>query len=175
MACDLTTGFTLGCRDNSGGVKKIYIAKFDAKTTYTEDGSDVITGMTSSNGIEFFQYDLQKNTADLSEAQTMDPTMESISYVPTINIVFNKLDTPKRNEMLLMSRTAVVVIVEDRNNRLWLVGKQAGLDLTSSTRATGVNLTDRNGSTLALVGSETEPFQEIQFSAFSALISSVQI
>jgi hypothetical protein len=65
--------------------------------------------------------------------------------------------------------------VEDRNGRLWLVGKQAGLDLTSSTRATGVNLTDRNGSTLGLVGSETEPFQEVQFSAFSALISSVQI
>lgn len=173
--CDLTTGFSLGCRDNSGGVKKIYIAKFDPKTTYTEDGSGIITGMTSSNAIEFFQYDLQKNTADLSESQTMDPANETLSYVPTVNIVFNRLDTPKRNEMLLIARTAVVVVVEDRNSRLWLVGKEAGLDLGSSTRATGVNLTDRNGSTLALSGSETTPFQEIQFSAFSALISSVQI
>ncbi len=175
MACDLTTGFTLSCRDNSGGVKKIYIAKFDAKTTYTEDISDVITGMTSSNGIEFFQYDLQKNTADLSEAQSMTPENETIGYVPTINIVFNKLDTPKRNEMLLIARTAVVVIVEDRNGKYWLVGKEAGLDLGSSTRATGVAINDRNGSTLALSGSETTPFQEVAFGAFSALISSVQI
>jgi hypothetical protein len=172
--CDLTTGFALSCRDNSGGVKKIYIAKFDAKTTYTETGG-VISGMTSSNGIEFFQYDLQKNTADLSEAQSMTPENETIGYVPTINIVFNKLDTPKRNEMLLIARTAVVVIVEDRNGKYWLVGKEGGLDLGSSTRATGVAINDRNGSTLALSGSETEPFQEVQFSAFSALISSVQI
>ena len=25
MACDITSGFTLGCRDNSGGIKNIYI------------------------------------------------------------------------------------------------------------------------------------------------------
>ena len=174
--CDLTTGFTLGCRDNSGGVKKIYIAKFDPKTTYTEDGSNVITGMTSSNAIEFFQYDLQKNTAELTEAQSMTPENETIGYIPTINIVFNKLDTPKRNEMLLIARTpGVVAIVEDRNGKYWLVGKESGLDLGSSTRATGIAINDRNGSTLALTGSETTPFQEIQFSAFSAFISSVQI
>lgn len=173
MACDLTTGFTLACRDNSGGVKMIWIAKFDTKTTYTETGG-VISGMTSSNGIEFFQYDLQRNTADLSEVQSMTPENETIGYVPTINIVFNKLDTPKRNEMLLIARTAVIVIVQDRNGKYWLVGKEAGLDL-SSTRQTGVAINDRNGSTLALVGSETEPFQELTFGAFSALISSVQI
>lgn len=173
--CDLTTGFTLGCRDNSGGVKKIYIAKFDPKTTYTEDGSNIVISMTSSNAIEFYQYDLQKNTAELTESQSMTPENETIGYVPTINIVFNKLDTPKRNEMLLIARTAVVCIVEDRNGKYWLVGKEAGLDLGSSTRATGIAINDRNGSTLALTGSESIPFQEIQFSAFSAFISSVQI
>ena len=25
MACDITSGFALGCRDNTGGIKAIYI------------------------------------------------------------------------------------------------------------------------------------------------------
>lgn len=172
--CDLTTGFTLGCRDNTGGTKRMYIANFDASTTYTVDGSDVITGMTSSNGITFFQYDLQKNTAELMEEQSMTPENETIGYTPTINIVFNKLDTPKRNELLLLARTASVVIVEDRNGKYWIVGRDAGLDMTTSSRGTGVNITDRNGTTLSLVGAETIPFQEIEFAAFSGYISSIQ-
>lgn len=175
MACDLTTGFLLGCRDNTGGIKRIYIANFDAKTTYTVSPTDTITGMTSSNPIEFFQYDLQKNTAELIEAQEMTPENETIGYTPTINFVFNKLDTPKRNELLLLARTASVVIVEDRNGKYWIVGRDSGMDMTTSSRGTGINITDRNGSTVTLIGAETFPFQEIDFSAFSSYISTVQI
>ena len=175
MACDLTTGFTIGCRDNTGGVKRIYVMNFDSSVVYTESVTNTVTGMTSSNPINFFQYDLQKNTAELTEAQEMTAENETIGYTPTINFVFNKLDTPKRNELLLLARTASVVIVEDRNGRYWIVGKEAGLDMTSSNRGTGVNITDRNGSTLSLVGSEAIPFQEIDFAAFSAYISAVQV
>lgn len=175
MACDLTTGFTLGCRDNTGGTKRIFVLNFDPSISYTVSGTDVVTGMTSSNPIVFFKYDLQKNTAELTEAQEMTAENETIGYTPTINFVFNKLDTPKRNELLLLARTASVVIVEDRNGRYWIVGKEAGLDMTSSTRGTGINITDRNGSSVALVGSESAPFQEIEFAAFSALVSAVQV
>lgn len=174
MACDLTTGFQLGCRDNTGGVKRIYVANFDADTIYT-DTAGVITAMTSSNTIELFQYDLQKNTAELTEAQEMTPENETVGYIPTINFVFNKLDTPKRNELLLLARTASVVIIEDRNGKYWIVGRDSGMDMTTSNRGTGVNITDRNGSTVTLVGAEAIPFQEIDFAAFSTYISAVQI
>ena len=177
MSCDLTSGFKLGCRDNTGGTKRIFVANFNATTDYTEDASNVVTAITpvAPDTIEYFQYDLQKNTAELMEEQTMTPENETIGYVPTINFIFNKLDTPKRNELLLLARTASVVIVEDRNGRYWIVGREAGLDMTTSTRGTGINITDRNGSSVSLVGAESIPFQEVEFAAFSAYISAVQI
>ena len=176
MSCDLTSGFKLGCRDNTGGTKRIYVSNFNANIDYTIDATDLITGLVPATGsVDFFQYDLQKNTAELTEEQSMTPENETIGYTPTINFVFNKLDTPKRNELLLLARTASTVIVEDRNGRYWIVGREAGLDMTTSTRGTGVNITDRNGSSVSLVGAESIPFQEIDFAAFSAYISAVQI
>ena len=75
----------------------------------------------------------------------------------------------------MLARTASVVIVEDRNGKFWIVGRDAGMDMTSSTRGTGINITDRNGSTISLVGSEVLPFQEIDFAAFSSYVSAVQV
>jgi hypothetical protein len=35
MACDITAGFSLGCRDNAGGIKTLYILS-GSVTTITE-------------------------------------------------------------------------------------------------------------------------------------------
>jgi hypothetical protein len=37
MACDITSGFTLGCRDNVGSIKQIYI--LSGSVTIVNDGS----------------------------------------------------------------------------------------------------------------------------------------
>jgi hypothetical protein len=43
--CDITSGFTLGCRDNSGGIKNLYILSGSVDTI--EDGDEgLITAMT---------------------------------------------------------------------------------------------------------------------------------
>ncbi len=69
MACDVTAGFQLGCRDNSGGIKSVYILS-GSVTTITE-ASDEITDI-SGDGV-FYQFDLTKNTGDVAE--TPNPSL----------------------------------------------------------------------------------------------------
>ena len=173
--CNLTTGFTIGCRDAAGGTNEVYLLKWNSGIEYTTDIDGKVISMTSSPVPEIYKYDLMKNTASLEESQTMTAENETISYAPVLTMVINKLSTGIRNEMLLIARTPVIAIVKDKSGKYWLAGRQAGLDLLSSTRGTGTNINDRNGSVITLTGSESEPFVEIEYSAFSSFISSVQI
>ncbi len=63
MACDITSGFALGCRDNSGGIKAIYI--LSGSIAGITDTSDEISDISGS-GI-FYQFDLQRGTSDFTE------------------------------------------------------------------------------------------------------------
>ena len=53
MSCDITSGFTLGCRDNTGGIKNLYILS-GSITSVTDASEGLISGITGSG--EFFQY-----------------------------------------------------------------------------------------------------------------------
>jgi hypothetical protein len=169
--CLLTQGFGIGCRDNSGGIKKVYLANWE-ELTYTEDSNGIITGITASSvNFEFHEYTLQKNISMLQENITMTPENETVVYAPEIMIVLNKLDSAKRTEIALIAKSLIVAVVLDMNGKYWLVGKDRGLDLTTALRQTGTAQTDRNGTDFTLTGSEPNPFQEITFSAFEALIA----
>lgn len=169
--CLLTQGFGIGCRDNSGGIKKVFLANWE-ELTYTEDSNGVITGLTGNSiNFELHEYTLQKNISMLQENVTMDPNNETVVYAPEVMIVLNKLDTAKRNEIALIAKSLIVAIVLDLNGKYWIVGKDRGLDLSTALRTTGTAQGDRNGTEFTLIGSEPTPFQEIEFAAFSSLIA----
>jgi hypothetical protein len=68
--CDITSGFTLGCRDNTGGIKNLYILS-GSITSITDASEGLISGITGSG--EFFQYELFRQTSDFSEAISATP------------------------------------------------------------------------------------------------------
>ena len=63
--CDITSGFTLGCRDNSGGIKNLYI--LSGSIIASTDASEGLIETISGSG-EFFQFELFSQTSDFSEA-----------------------------------------------------------------------------------------------------------
>ena len=59
MACNISSGFTLACRDNSGGIKNIYILS-GSVTTVNEASEGLISALTGS-GV-FYKFELTKNS-----------------------------------------------------------------------------------------------------------------
>ena len=48
MACDITSGFALGCRDNAGGIKTLYILSGSLPVTGVTETSGEVTDLTGT-------------------------------------------------------------------------------------------------------------------------------
>lgn len=166
--CILNGGVSLGCLDSSGGIKNVFIGNFNATgTTFTEDAEQVITGITSTE--TFYTYKFRKQTSSMTEEGTLSVENGTNFYVPTVSMVFHKLETLKRNSLLLLAKADTHVIVQTQNDDYWLLGKVNAMNLTTTSVATGQAFGDLNGYTVALTGAEPALAQEMSASAFAML------
>ena len=88
MACDITSGFSLGCRDNTGGIRNLFILSGSIDTVDTAS-EGLISGITGS-GV-FYQFELFRQTSDYSEAISSTPENGTVFYEQTLNAVFFNL------------------------------------------------------------------------------------
>jgi hypothetical protein len=170
MACELTTGVSLGCRDNSGGVKEFYIANIPSTGLgVTQNGSGMVTAIAA--GATFFKYVPRKKTGMWDEAITVNDQNGTVFYAQTALIPLSKMEQAKRNEVMLLAKANMTVIVKDQNDKYWLLGQDNGITLANSRAGSGTDYGDRNGYELNFEGGEPEAAPEVNYSAFSSLIS----
>jgi len=173
MSCDITSGFTLGCRDNTGGIKNLYI--LSGSITSVADVSEGLIGGITGSG-EFFKFELFRQTSDFSEAISATPENGTVFYEQTVNAVFFKLQSSTRNQVKVLAQNPNLKIVVETNNgsedgigKYWLLGEDNGMQLLSGTGATGTSFGDLSGYTLAFTGQEPSPSSEISGSLTDAL------
>ena len=150
MACELSTGFTLDCKDGIGGIKQIVLLdKTSVETITYEVGTEVISSMVINNTNELYTYELPTQTGSFEETINFNRDNGTVFYTQTVNIMLQKLSAPKRLELQNVATARVIVFVNDTNNNWWAVGIENGADLSTGTAATGTALGDANGYTLA--------------------------
>jgi hypothetical protein len=157
--CTLSGGLELtGCtKNNVGGVDKIYIATYkdtEGQVIYSSSTGEITDLGT---GYTWNIFDVVKETSSWGETVTANVQNGTMSYVPTVSLVMNKLDTEKRNLIHLLSVSLVVAIVKDNNNNYIMLGRQKGLDVTGLEMGSGVANADRNGATVTFTGAEAIP------------------
>lgn len=171
MACALSQGIVLDCRDSMGGVKHVFImewANLDGTAAITE-ASGVITAIDKVATKRFWKYQLPKNTAVAGSAMAGSEENGTVVWTPTISIVANKLQASVRNEIKLLAQNRVVMVVVDMNNKGWLFGKENALTLTEAGSSTGTAGADRNGYTMTFAGQEREPEVEVDSATLATL------
>ena len=169
--CNITSGFTLGCRDNTGGIRNLYILSGSIDTIgLASEG--LINGITGSG--EFFKFELFRQTSDYSEAISSTPENGTVFYEQTLNAVFFKLQSSTRNQVRVLSTNPDLKIIVETNNgsvdgvgKFFLLGQDNGMQLLSGTGATGTAFGDLNGYNLTFTGQEPVPASEISGSSTS--------
>ena len=170
MACVLTQGLVLDCKEAVGGIKSVmFIAKADV-TAITE-AAGVVTTVTKAVGKHFWKYELVRSTSSLTENINASVENGTIFYQQELSIILNKLEANKRNEILLLAKNNLIAVVEDQTGKYWLIGKLNGIDITGGSAATGTALGDRNGYTLTFTGQEKELAPEVQSSIIAGLLT----
>tara|TARA_R110000765_G_scaffold12175_5_gene37854 strand:+ start:2422 stop:2967 length:546 start_codon:yes stop_codon:yes gene_type:complete len=164
MACDVTSGFQLGCRDNSGGIKSIYILSGSVSTI-----TDAAGAISDISGVgNFYQFDLTKNTGDFAE--TPNPSLENgtVFYSQTVNAAFHKLQASVRNQVKVLAQNPDLKIVVETNNgsedyvgSFFYIGRYRGATLTGGSGTTGTAFGDANQYALTFEGLEPQPAEEI--------------
>ena len=166
MACPLTQGFILDCKESLGGVKSVRFVEFDnASMTYAAG----VATITMDAGKKFWLYSQVRETSSLTETITANVQNGTIFYQQEVVIVLNKLAAATRNEILLLAKNRLLAIVEDMNGNYWLLGAKNGLDITSGNSATGTASGDRNGYSLTFQAMEADPIWSVSSGAISAI------
>lgn len=177
MSCEITSAFTLGCRDNSGGTRRVYIlgdtgAEITGVTTAGTNGEiDSISGTGN-----FYDFELVKQTSTFTETINASLEAGTVFYQQDLTLVFHKLEAEKRNQIRLLAQNPTLkVVVEDNNGKQFLLGEYNGMTLSAGTAGTGTAFGDRNGYEITLTGLEPEPAQELDGTLSSITLTGITV
>ncbi len=153
MACDLTRGRKVPCKDVIGGIVRVYFIDFGDLGTVTKT-DDEITGLSGT--FNAYQYDL-KGTNSLETAITSSRENGTTFFEETLTLTLPKLTKEDNKELKLMAYGRPHIVVEDRNGNSMLAGLEHGMEVTGGSIATGTAFGDLSGYSLTLTGQELEP------------------
>lgn len=168
MACALTQGYSLSCRDSAGGIKSVYFIEFENVTGITA-ASGTVSAISRANGGKFYKYNLQRATANWSEAGNDSAENGTSFYVQTLVIILNKMQAATSQEIKLLAQNRLIAIVEDRNGKYWLLGQENGLERNGSTHSSGTAMGDRNGYELTFTSDNVAVANEVNSGIIAGL------
>lgn len=171
MACsNLSSGLTLGCDNNIGGIKAIYITEKSNVTSLglSSPGDEIST--ISMSG-KFYEFEFNKNTSSYTEELASDVSAGRDLYTQTVTLVLNRREKTKRDKLILLSqRENLHIMVKDQNDIIWYFGETNGMNLTTSAGGSGVAKTDANQYVLTFVGEEPSPANTVTAACLAARI-----
>lgn len=168
MACALTSSYILDCRDNVGGVKKVYFTELANVTSFTS-ASGVITAITMVSTKVFRVYELERETGEFTENITTSAENGTLFYEQDLTVPIRKLSATLSSEIKLLAQNRLVAIVLDRNGKYFVAGKNNGMELEPSTGKSGKAMGDYNGYNLVFKGKE----EDFAFETSGAVVAGV--
>lgn len=173
MACELTAGFNLDCKNTIGGIKAIYLQQHeDFLTGVTIDGNEEVDGLPTKT---IYKYICPKHTGSFTEEVASSVENGTIFYTQTVTATFFALSAARRKQLELVAKNRLIVFVQDNNDNIWMVGRFDGAEVTAASTATGVAKGDLNGYTITLTAEEKnkayrlESFTSIPFDNFAGI------
>lgn len=151
-------GITLGCKDHMGGVKRIWLAEFDdviIEFEYVAGDTDKknpisIKSATMAEGKSFHKYDFRKGTANMVSTASSDDTVGTFAVASDLNLQFTKMESSKRLEIMAMCLNSMRGVVQDNNDRYWLIGADNAIGASAASGETGTALGDFGGYKVTL-------------------------
>ena len=153
MACDLTAGRKVPCKDVIGGIVRAWFCDFGELGTVTKT-ADEITDMTGT--ITLLQYDL-KGTNSLETAITSSRENGTTFFEETLTLTLPKLSKEDNKELKLLAYGRPHVAIEDYNGNVFVMGLEHGAEVSGGSIVTGAAMGDLSGYTLTLTAQETLP------------------
>ena len=161
MACSISAGRKEPCKDVVGGLRNVYFINYDDEnksiTFNTDDDTLVETlGTDADNEVSGHKYELKGNSS-FEQNITSSRENGTTFFEQTLNLTLHKLTKEDNKELKLLAYGRPIVVVEDYNGNLFVMGVENGADVSGGTIVTGAAMGDLSGYTLTLTGMEKAP------------------
>ena len=160
MACDLTKGRAVPCKDVVGGIYKITFINYeDLDASDIAFSSDEITDISAT--FTAYVYEVKGNS---SFEQSFNSSRENGTtfFTQTLNLTLPKLSKEDNKELKLMAYGRPKVVVQDNNGNAFMMGVNYGAEVTGGTVVTGAAMGDLSGYTLTMEAQEQLPANFIE-------------
>lgn len=149
------------CSDYTlGGVKNIWLANwYDVYPIYSQTNRNMIFTMRD---LEWLEFNSEDKFVSFTEEQ--DLTVPAGRYFKqNVTLYFPKLSEDKRQAIDQIIKSNLICVIEDYNNKYWLVGQSNPLKSSIYVGKTGV-VGDSSGYNITLSGVSTYLCREISSS-----------
>lgn len=178
MACELTTGFTLGCLEGIGGVKEVLIANYEDFETGIAYGGpdgevDALPGTAGS--VKIYRYVPFRNSGSYVETVQKNLETGTLFFSQEVGWTFGKLSQEMRNEFLNVAKAKMIVFVRTNDDQILLIGAGEGAQLTAGTVQSGQQKADLMGYQVTTTAENLEPavhlepFTSVPFDNFAGI------
>ena len=154
MACLVTRGRAINCRDIQGGIASVYITSYGLYGVITES-SDAISNMAGN--FTAFRYDLDGAGNSFTTTATTSKDNGTTFFSTALTLTLPKLSKEDGAELKLLAYGRPQIVVSDRNGNAWCLGKVNGNSLTSATMQSGDARADMAGYVLEFGSEEIAP------------------
>lgn len=173
MSCNLTAGITLGCRDNVGGLKTMWITDFCNIASITQSTGDTITQISGTG--TFYCFELIRTSSQHTETVNASLEAGTVFYQGETVTYFSKLEQAKRNILKTLAQSQrLAIVVEDNNGSYFLLGQTYGSFISAGSSVTGKALGDANGYNMTFQYLEPNPMNQLS-GALSSVVAGMSV
>lgn len=174
MPCAITSGYTIDCRENVGGIQAIWVIAsadlLDASgNSRVTDASGTVTAMTKATGKRFYKFEVPRGTAVASTNMTGSLENGSVYYTHEVSFPINSRTATVRNIITTLAKNRLNFVTLEMDGVYRMYGKGYGLFMDSTENSSGTAPGDRNGAMLKFSSMETEDFLVVSSSVAANL------
>ena len=163
MACAISAGYSIDCRDSVGGIEIVYLiensALYDASgVSRVTEASGTVTALTKNTGKRFWKFEVPRGTAMASTNITSSQENGTVFYTHQVQFPINSRTATVRNIIATLAKNRCTFVTLEGDGVYRLYGKLFGLSLDTAESGSGTALGDRNGAMLTFTSQEREDF-----------------
>ena len=160
MPCSQTlNGILNDCAANMGGIVEVYLANKAEVTASLSDGK--VTSITMASSAKFHKYQFKPGVSSMSSNYQVNQENGTKFVQTDLLLVFNRMETAKRVEVVAMAQGELAAIVKDANGVYWFLGLDEPIVLNAGDGLTGTARADRNGYSVTLQDNSKEMPYEV--------------
>lgn len=162
MACSVTAGIGVNCKDAVGGVRRIYISDtsgtngvgtdFIAATGWTATtGTNEVTGIAS---VSFFTWEAHPEKCNFNIRTNASPESGTLFYEQTLSFAMTHIDGTDAEQLRLAAKAKPLIAVELVTGKVILMGVRNGCDVNGGGLQSGQRFGDEQGMTIDFTSKE---------------------